>query len=354
MKERAAAPPDAGEHHRQADRGGALRVHVAHRRQGGARRRREAHRHVRPSAGRSSRPRSPGLSSTSGRGSTRSRSVRSRRTRRRGRRCPSGVTAGNLAALEDDERRSSVVAAHAAAAFDAPAGSWRPPAASSSAPPSGVPGRRPPSPAQRRRTDPGSGSSSRSWSSWPPARPPGSRTSSRTRETRRSASGASRGSCRGLPGGSWSSGAVLAACASRGGPARDRCLRRRRVPTEMALVAGRFCIDRWEASLVEIGPQGELPFSPYTTPQGKAVRAVSREGVVPQGYVSRDQATRACAASRQAALPRGRVGDGVPRRDAARVPVRRRAAEGRLQRLGRSRRCACSIATRPTRTAAGP
>ena len=34
MKERQRASPDAGEHHRQADRGGAPRVHVAHRRQG--------------------------------------------------------------------------------------------------------------------------------------------------------------------------------------------------------------------------------------------------------------------------------------------------------------------------------
>jgi hypothetical protein len=65
----------------------------------------------------------------------------------------------------------------------------------------------------------------------------------------------------------------------------------------MALVGGRFCIDRWEASLVEVGPDGERPFSPYETPEGLAVRAVSREGVVPQGYVSRDEATRACAAS---------------------------------------------------------
>ena len=65
----------------------------------------------------------------------------------------------------------------------------------------------------------------------------------------------------------------------------------------MALVDGRFCIDRWEASLVETAPDGEHPFSPYATPEGRAVRAVSVEGVVPQGYISRDQASRACAAS---------------------------------------------------------
>jgi formylglycine-generating enzyme len=67
----------------------------------------------------------------------------------------------------------------------------------------------------------------------------------------------------------------------------------------MALVDGRFCIDRWEASLVEIESGGERPFSPYDTPQAQAVRAVSHGDVVPQGYVSRYQASRACAASGQ-------------------------------------------------------
>jgi formylglycine-generating enzyme required for sulfatase activity len=68
----------------------------------------------------------------------------------------------------------------------------------------------------------------------------------------------------------------------------------------MTLVAEgheRFCIDRWEASLVEVTPNGERPFSPYESPDGLVVRAVSREGVVPQGYVSRNQADRACKAS---------------------------------------------------------
>jgi sulfatase modifying factor 1 len=65
----------------------------------------------------------------------------------------------------------------------------------------------------------------------------------------------------------------------------------------MALVSGRFCIDRWEASLVETGPAGDRPFSPYQTPSGRSVRAVSLEGVVPQAYVSRDQAARACEGS---------------------------------------------------------
>jgi formylglycine-generating enzyme required for sulfatase activity len=61
--------------------------------------------------------------------------------------------------------------------------------------------------------------------------------------------------------------------------------------------AHRFCIDRWEASLVEMTPGGERPFSPYESPEGIEVRAVSREGVVPQGYISRNQAEVACKAS---------------------------------------------------------
>jgi formylglycine-generating enzyme len=65
----------------------------------------------------------------------------------------------------------------------------------------------------------------------------------------------------------------------------------------MALVRASFCIDRWEASLVEVTSTGERPFSPFETPRGRTVRAVSRRGVVPQGYVSRDQAERACRAS---------------------------------------------------------
>lgn len=65
----------------------------------------------------------------------------------------------------------------------------------------------------------------------------------------------------------------------------------------MALVSGRFCIDRWEASLVEFTSDGEQPFSPYESPEGRVVRAVTGAGTVPQGYVSRDQAELACKGS---------------------------------------------------------
>jgi formylglycine-generating enzyme required for sulfatase activity len=65
----------------------------------------------------------------------------------------------------------------------------------------------------------------------------------------------------------------------------------------MALVDGRFCIDKWEASLVELTADGERPFSPYQSPESSVVRAVSVPDVVPQGYVSRDQADLACKTS---------------------------------------------------------
>ena len=68
-------------------------------------------------------------------------------------------------------------------------------------------------------------------------------------------------------------------------------------PEEMALVQGRFCIDRWEASLVETTADGEVPFTPYASPGTRSVRAVSMVDVVPQGYISRDQAEAACEAS---------------------------------------------------------
>jgi hypothetical protein len=72
-----------------------------------------------------------------------------------------------------------------------------------------------------------------------------------------------------------------------------------RCPAEMALVDDRVCVDRWEASLVERVAGGERPWSPYLPVDGREsrVRAVSRPGVVPQGYISGYQAMLACNAS---------------------------------------------------------
>jgi formylglycine-generating enzyme required for sulfatase activity len=65
-------------------------------------------------------------------------------------------------------------------------------------------------------------------------------------------------------------------------------------PAGMARLGG-FCIDRWEAALVEVTSNGERPWSPYFNPGSRRVRAVSIDGAVPQAYVSGQQAAGACA-----------------------------------------------------------
>jgi hypothetical protein len=76
-------------------------------------------------------------------------------------------------------------------------------------------------------------------------------------------------------------------------------------PSEMASIDGRYCVDRWEGSLVEVLPNGEeRPWSAYMSIDGRGgplarsphvVRAVSAPGVFPQGYISEQQAVDACA-----------------------------------------------------------
>ncbi len=72
--------------------------------------------------------------------------------------------------------------------------------------------------------------------------------------------------------------------------------RRQRCPAGTTLVQGAFCIDRYEASLVEVVARGRTArWSPFVSPQrGHTYRAVSRAGVTPQGYVSQNQARAAC------------------------------------------------------------
>jgi len=65
----------------------------------------------------------------------------------------------------------------------------------------------------------------------------------------------------------------------------------------MSLVADKFCVDRYEGSLVLVTADGERPFSPYEMIKGRKVRAVSRAGVAPQAYISRNEAQVACTAS---------------------------------------------------------
>lgn len=71
---------------------------------------------------------------------------------------------------------------------------------------------------------------------------------------------------------------------------------RARCPEGMADIDGRFCIDRYEATLMDVLANGEerahSPFSPIA--KLARVRAVSARSVFPQGYVSAVEAQRAC------------------------------------------------------------
>ena len=57
-----------------------------------------------------------------------------------------------------------------------------------------------------------------------------------------------------------------------------------------------FCIDKYEAYVVEVDERGdELAHSPYAGVEGLRVRAKVAANVVPQGYISQVEASRACA-----------------------------------------------------------
>ncbi len=69
-----------------------------------------------------------------------------------------------------------------------------------------------------------------------------------------------------------------------------------RCPPEMQLVSDRVCVDRWEDGLVELPMEGGVrDWSPYESVEGHIVRAVSRAGAIPQGYISGEQSAAACA-----------------------------------------------------------
>jgi hypothetical protein len=90
---------------------------------------------------------------------------------------------------------------------------------------------------------------------------------------------------------------VLAVVGASCGPAKDATSAG--CPSGMAGVSvpgnDVFCIDRYEASLVEV--DDDKPVSPFGAVKARSVRAVSRSGVVPQGYVSEVEASAACKAS---------------------------------------------------------
>jgi formylglycine-generating enzyme len=69
-------------------------------------------------------------------------------------------------------------------------------------------------------------------------------------------------------------------------------------PPDMASIDDKFCVDKYEASLVEVLPSGQERAWPYYQPvEGHVVRAVSEKGVFPQGYISEKQAIEACGRS---------------------------------------------------------
>jgi hypothetical protein len=71
-------------------------------------------------------------------------------------------------------------------------------------------------------------------------------------------------------------------------------------PADMVAVEHAFCVDTYEASLVQVLPGGSERSWPYyqvIPAEGVSVRAVSLRGVFPQGYISGLQARAACALS---------------------------------------------------------
>ncbi len=65
----------------------------------------------------------------------------------------------------------------------------------------------------------------------------------------------------------------------------------------MAAVDDAFCMDRYEAALEEWTDEGWQAASPYETVSGRTVRAVVQKGLIPQGYLSGDEAAEACVAA---------------------------------------------------------
>jgi formylglycine-generating enzyme required for sulfatase activity len=61
---------------------------------------------------------------------------------------------------------------------------------------------------------------------------------------------------------------------------------------------GGFCIDRFEGSLVDVLAAGKTKTHPFYEPvAGKKVKAVSKKGARPQGYISQVEAKAACEAA---------------------------------------------------------
>jgi formylglycine-generating enzyme len=60
-----------------------------------------------------------------------------------------------------------------------------------------------------------------------------------------------------------------------------------------------YCIDKWEGSIVEVNGKQEVSHPPTEPVTNLKVKAISRAGVVPQGYISKNEAEAACKAARK-------------------------------------------------------
>ncbi|HEY8039010.1 MAG TPA: SUMF1/EgtB/PvdO family nonheme iron enzyme [Polyangiaceae bacterium] len=70
-------------------------------------------------------------------------------------------------------------------------------------------------------------------------------------------------------------------------------------PSDMVMIGRSYCVDVYEATLLQVvGDGSERPWPYYQVlPADVVVRAVSQAGVFPQGYISGVQARAACEAS---------------------------------------------------------
>ena len=62
----------------------------------------------------------------------------------------------------------------------------------------------------------------------------------------------------------------------------------------MASIGGKYCIDQYEAGVVEITGKETKAHSPYKAVDGLKVKAISKKGVIPQAHISKEQAETAC------------------------------------------------------------
>ena len=124
-------------------------------------------------------------------------------------------------------------------------------------------------------------------------------------------------------------------------------------PPDMASVDDQFCVDKYEASLVEILPNGDERPCPFYHRRSRAitVRAVSEQGVYPQGYISEKQADEACARSGKRLCKPHEWKTACMGPDKHHVRLRQRARARHCNDNGRSPIGVLRLAQRPNGTA---